>query len=129
MCPATRHAPTLNLVGAYLVKLSSAGGYALAALVHLAKGGGRLVASHDIAAAHGLPERSLLKCLTPLVSAGVLRSVRGPNGGYRLARPPGEITLLEVIEAVEGPVRAEVPSIPGGEELDRRLQAVCERVA
>src|SRR5262249_26298454 len=111
------------------MKLTRATGYALQALVFLARGGGgRPVASHDIAAAHGIPEQFLAKVLKPLVSAGVLRSVKGPNGGYRLARPAREITLLEVVESVEGPVRGLAPVVGGG-ALDRRLQAVCERVA
>src|SRR5262245_32615350 len=89
-----------------LMKLTRATGHALVGLAHLARhGGGRPVASHAIAAAHGIPEEFLLKCLRPLVSAGVLRSVKGPHGGFRLARPPGDITLLEVVEATEGPVR------------------------
>jgi Rrf2 family protein len=112
------------------VKLSSATGYALQALVFLARSGGsRPVASHAAAAAHGIPERFLLKCLKPLVSAGVLRSVKGPNGGYRLARPAGEVTLLEVVEAVDGPVRGLAPEVGAGGALGRKLQAVCDKVA
>jgi Rrf2 family protein len=115
-----------------LMKFTRATGYALVALAHLARHGrGQPVASHDIAAAHGIPERFLFKCLKPLVSAGVLRSVRGPNGGYRLARPPGDITLLEVVEAFEGPVRgyATPTDVKGAEGVNRKLQAVCDKVA
>ena len=53
------------------------------------------VASHHIARARGIPELFLLKILKPLVSARILRSVKGPNGGYRLARPAQKITMLE----------------------------------
>jgi Rrf2 family protein len=114
------------------MKFTSACVYALRALVHLARhGGGGLVASHTIAAAEGLSESFLLKSLKPLVSAGVLRSVKGPSGGYRLARPARKITLLEVVEAVDGPIRGDVaPVAPGeGARLDARLQEVCEGVA
>jgi Rrf2 family protein len=115
------------------MKLSNASGYAIRALAHLARyGGGRLLPSGAIAAAEGLPERFLVKVLTPLVRAGVLYSVRGPDGGYRLARPAGRITLLEVIEAVEGPVRGEAPPMgvtPENRRLDSRLQAVCDQAA
>jgi len=112
------------------VKLTHATAYAVQALVFLARSGdSRPVASHDVAAAHGIPERFLLKCLKPLVSAGVLRGVKGPNGGYRLARPAGQVTLLEVVEAVDGPVRGLAPEVGDGGALGRKLQAVCERVA
>ena len=73
-------------------------------------------------------ERFLLKVLKPLVSAGVLYSVRGPNGGYRLARPAKGITLLDVVEAVDGPVRGETPrwAAAAGHKLNARLQQVCD---
>lgn len=51
---------------------------------------------------HGVSESYLLKHLKALAHAGVLESVPGPKGGYRLARPAGEITLLEVVEAIDG---------------------------
>jgi Rrf2 family protein len=114
------------------MKLNHASGYALAALVHMAgPPGGRPVPSHQIAQARGVPERFLLKLLKPLVDIGVLRSVRGPNGGYRLARAPKDVTLLEVVEAVDGPVRGDAPAVGGGEgaALDKRLQAVCDGAA
>jgi Rrf2 family protein len=114
------------------MKLSHASGYALRALTYLARhDGGILVASQTIAEAEGLPERFLLKTLKPLVSARVLLSLRGPNGGYRLARPARSITLLDVVEAVDAPLRGRADAV-GGEEharLDRRLQAVCDAVA
>jgi Rrf2 family protein len=87
------------------MQLSRATRYAVEALVHLAReGDGKIVPSHEVARAEGIPERFMLKCLKPLVSARLLLSLRGPNGGYRLSRPPGKITILEVVEAVEGPL-------------------------
>jgi Rrf2 family protein len=105
--------------------------YDLRALAYLARHGGGPVASHTIAAAEGLSEKFLLKALTPLVKSGVLRSERGQGGGYRLVRPTRSITLLEVVEAVEGPVRGEAPVVGGRghARLDARLQEVCEGVA
>jgi Rrf2 family protein len=69
--------------------------------------------------------------LTSLVAPGVLRSVLGKGGGFRLARPARDITLLEVMEAVDGPVRGEAPRLGGARNarLDARLQEVCERAA
>jgi Rrf2 family protein len=51
---------------------------------------------------HGVPSAYLAKHLQALARAGVLETVKGPRGGYRLARPPAEITLLEVVEAIDG---------------------------
>lgn len=66
---------------------------------------------------HGVSESYLLKALKLLTAAGLLVSVPGPRGGYRLARDPREITLHDVVEAVDGPgpvfhcanIRARVP--------------------
>jgi Rrf2 family protein len=114
------------------MKLTSATRYALHALAYLARhGGGRMLAAAAIAGAAGLPERFLVKALRPLVGAGLLEAVRGPRGGYRLARPAKRITLLEVVEAVEGPVRGEVPPVGTGgvAAFDKRLRAACDKAA
>ena len=85
---------------------------------------------HLVARARKIPERFLLKVLKPLVSARVLHSVKGPNGGYRLARPASDISLLEVLEAVDGPIRGYAPSGAenGSVPLQRKL-ACYERDA
>ena len=113
------------------MRLKCASLYALQALAHLAAAGpDRRVASHDIARARGIPERFILKVLRPLVSSQLVRSLKGPHGGYRLTRPAARITLLEVVEAVEGPVRGEAPVWgPDRGGLDARLREVCEEVA
>lgn len=51
---------------------------------------------------HGVPSAYLAKHLQALARAGVLETVKGPRGGYRLARPPEEITVLHVVEAIDG---------------------------
>jgi Rrf2 family protein len=114
------------------MKLSRASSYALQALVHMAKGKqDQLVASHIIAEVDGIPDRFLLKILTPLVRVRILHSVKGPSGGFRLARAPEKISLLEVVEAVDGPIRGEVPIVGTGDAaaLDKRLEAVFQNVA
>jgi Rrf2 family protein len=118
------------------MKLTRASNYALQALVSMAtqKEENQVVASHLTARAQDIPERFLLKILKPLVSAGVLDSLKGPNGGYRLAKPANKITLLEVVEAVDGPIRGQAPlsQAAGGKGvagLDRRLQDICQQVA
>lgn len=66
---------------------------------------GEVVTAQEIARREKVPLRFLLKIMRSLVDAGIVKSVRGVTGGYALARPPGKITLLDVVEAVEGPVR------------------------
>ncbi len=51
---------------------------------------------------HGVPSAYLAKHLQSLAGAGVLETVKGPRGGYRLARPAAEITVLDVVEAIDG---------------------------
>jgi len=51
---------------------------------------------------HGVPAAYLAKHLQAMARAGVLETVKGPRGGYRLARPASEITLVDVVEAVDG---------------------------
>jgi Rrf2 family protein len=114
------------------MKLSRACRYALHALAYLARHQGRgWVASHTIAEAEGMPGGFLLKSLTPLVAVGILRSELGLGGGFRLARPARSITLLEVVEALDGPVEGEAPRVGGREHarLDARLQGVCDGAA
>jgi Rrf2 family protein len=114
------------------MKLSYAADYALRALAHLARQPpGRAVPSHAVAAAVGAPAAFLSKVLERLEVARVLRTRKGPRGGYRLARPAGDITLLEVVEAVDGPVRGAAPLVgtQGAGRLDARLARVCEEAA
>jgi Rrf2 family protein len=114
------------------MKLTRASSYAIHALVFMAaEKQNRPVASHLIAKARGIPERFLLKVLKPLVSARVLHSVKGPNGGYRLARAANDITILQVLEAVDGPIRGQ-PTFSREEangSLNRRLEQICTQAA
>jgi Rrf2 family protein len=90
------------------MKISTKGHYGLRALIELAHryGDGRPTQSGDVAARQAIPESYLEQLMTTLRRAGFVRSVRGPQGGHSLARPPGEIRVNEVIEALEGPIVA-----------------------
>ena len=114
------------------MKLTRAASYAIHALSYMAgQKHNKPVASHLVAQARGIPERFLLKVLKPLVSARVLQSIKGPNGGYRLAKGPNEITLLEILEAVDGPIRG-AGSFSREETdgaLNKRLDNICCQVA
>ncbi len=115
-----------------MMKLTRAASYAIHALVYMAnQKHNRPVASHHIAQARGIPERFLLKVLKPLVSARVLLSIKGPNGGYRLARPPADISLLEVLEAVDGPVRGQASFDRDDTDghLNKKLDRICNQAA
>lgn len=87
------------------MQLSVRGDYGIRAVLELARRyGDGLVQSSDIAALQVIPEPYLHQLLLALRKAGLVRSVRGPRGGYALARPPEELTLAEVMEALEGPL-------------------------
>ena len=114
------------------MRLTRASSYALHAVVFMAaQKHNRPIASHLVAQARGIPERFLLKVLKPLVSGRVLHSVKGPNGGYRLAKSPSQISMLEVVEAVDGPIRGQSPlsQEEGDSPLNRKLEAICKRSA
>jgi Rrf2 family protein len=115
-----------------MMKLTRASSYALHAVSFMAaQKNNAAVASHHIARARGIPERFLLKVLKPLVSAQILLSIKGPNGGYRLARPANDVTMLEVVEAVDGPIRGSAPlnHESAGNPLGKRLEQVTNQVA
>ena len=107
------------------MKLSRTVMYALQAACQLSVAGQDApVPSKKLAETGGMPDRFLLQILRNLVSHGVLRSTRGVVGGYTLARRPEEISLLDIIEAVEGPVTFELaesePVAVRGEDSKRR---------
>jgi Rrf2 family transcriptional regulator, iron-sulfur cluster assembly transcription factor len=81
---------------------SNACEYAIRATTYLAERPDAVVQLKDIAAAERLPAPFVAKILLSLVKAGVLRSVKGPGGGYGLARPASAITFLEVKAATDG---------------------------
>lgn len=78
--------------------------YGLLSLLELASihGRGGVLQVAEIAQRQGIPDRYLEQMLTSLRRASILRSIRGPRGGYQLARPPAEIRLAEVVHALEG---------------------------
>jgi Rrf2 family protein len=124
------------------VRLSAKADYALRASVELAVAGDGPLKAEAVARAQEIPLRFLEHILLDLKHAGLVSSQRGAEGGYWLARPPEEITLAEVIRAVEGPlanvrgVRPEELEYRGSAEplrdvfiaLRASIRAVLERV-
>lgn len=86
--------------------MSTRGDYASRALLSLALHGAEAgpTSVRDIAERTGLPQPYLEQILLALKGAGIVRSKRGVGGGYVLARQPDEITLGEVVSAVDGPI-------------------------
>ncbi len=92
------------------MKLSRTVSYALQATLQLAGSNSEGPTPCSRLAADGkMPERFLLQILRNLVAHGILESTRGVDGGYALARKPGQISLLDVIEAIDGPMQSNVP--------------------
>ncbi|MCO6438878.1 MAG: Rrf2 family transcriptional regulator [Phycisphaerae bacterium] len=79
--------------------------YALVALAHMARNGAGKVCARDLSDRVHIPVRVLTNVLNRLTRYGYLSSVRGVAGGYCLARLPEEISVREIVEAMEGPVR------------------------
>jgi Rrf2 family protein len=76
-----------------------------------------------------MPERFLLQILRNLVTHGILRSTRGVDGGYALVKPANQISLLEVIEAIEGPYDAPLEVGDGlPEDSQRKLRTALSDV-
>ena len=118
------------------MKLSVKSDYAARAVLGLARHFPESAAlrMEDVAAEQGVPPKYLPQILLELKARGIVRSVRGKEGGYLLARPPAEITLGEVLWAVHGPV-FDAPALSNSDsppELRRawqRLQQALEATA
>jgi Rrf2 family protein len=109
------------------MRVSAKVDYALRAAVELAAAANGPVKGEQLASAQGIPLKFLENILLELRHHGLVQSQRGAEGGYWLARPPAEITLAEVIRAVEGPlanVRGERPETVSYEGPARSLQEV-----
>jgi Rrf2 family cysteine metabolism transcriptional repressor len=98
--------------------------YGLVALMDLATAHatGDLVQTGEICRRHAIPERYLEQMLTALRKGGFLKSVRGPRGGFLLARSPEQIRIIDVEACLEG----EVSSARKGERQDPEFQALSE---
>jgi Rrf2 family protein len=94
------------------MRLSARADYALRAAVELAAADGGHITAEQLARAQHIPGKFLEAILTQLRRAGLVRSQRGPEGGFWLAKPAGEIALADIIRAIDGQlvgVRGERP--------------------
>jgi Rrf2 family protein len=88
-----------------VLRLSKKADYALLALSYMAVPGQRpTISAREVSERHDIPLELLAKVLQRLARRGVLTSAQGMNGGYRLARAAGEISVAQVVEAIDGPL-------------------------
>lgn len=93
------------------MRVTARGDYAVRAAVELAAARGAARKVSELAAAQDIPPRFLENILLALRRAGLVQSRRGTDGGFRLSRPAEEITVANVLRAVEGPI-ANVQGVP-----------------
>lgn len=97
------------------IALGRRGDYSVRALIDLARHHGqRRRKAREIALAMDIPERFLPQLLAPFVRQGLVLAVAGPEGGYSLAVPPGDIDLLTAVEIAEGPIESPECVLQGG---------------
>jgi Rrf2 family protein len=109
------------------MRLSARSDYALRAVIELAASSGGHVTADQLARTQRIPGKFLEAILTQLRRAGLVRSQRGPDGGFWLARPASEISMADIIRAIDGPlvgVRGERPENLGYTGAAEPLQAV-----
>src|SRR5256714_7903340 len=110
-----------------IMRLSARADYALRAAIELAAASSGHVTADQLARAQQIPGKFLETILTELRRAGLVRSQRGPDGGFWLARPADEISLADIIRAIDGPllgVRGERPENLGYIGAAEPLQTV-----
>jgi len=106
------------------LELTKRGDYAIRAVLALARATpGERRSVREIAEDQRIPARFLSRAMTDLIRAGLVDATVGRRGGYRLARPAASISLLEVVEAIEGDSRRRVCILRGG---PCALDGVCD---
>lgn len=114
------------------VHLTRQSDYGVRAILHLAMVPyGDVIQTRLIAASEDIPGKYLPSIIRTLARAGLIRTLRGNQGGVMLARPPEEISLREVIEAIEGPIVL-VQCLRGPNQCDREedcsFRTVCQNL-
>ena len=110
-----------------MISITSKSPYALQALAELGRSGRGPVPIGELARRRDIPVQFLEQLFAVLRRAGVLRSQRGVKGGYAFARGPAEVTVLEVIELLDGPLGRDADGVIG--EAAAAARAVLERTS
>lgn len=115
------------------MRLSKGSALGVFAAIHLAEWGGSApIQVGEMARSFDVSVDSLVEVLQQLVRARILHSRRGPAGGFTLHKPPREITLLEIVEAVDGPLDGSLPRsgrVKGKEKARERIELACMEAA
>ncbi len=112
-----------------MLSLTKKTGYGLIAMTHLhGLPEGEVASAREIAESFDVPTSLLMNVLKELASAGFVESVRGAHGGYRLARAAEDVSLADLIETLEGPIRlAECVAGPSGHKGDREVCGIVDK--
>jgi len=110
-----------------MLSISKKTGYGLIAMTHLATlADGEVCSARDLAGRYGMPPSLLMNVLKTLAGGGFVQSVRGPQGGYRLAREPEAITLGELIGVLDRPIElAECLRAHGRADINCKVRGRC----
>ncbi|MHB9111950.1 MAG: RrF2 family transcriptional regulator [Thermoleophilia bacterium] len=114
------------------MQLTRQSDYGVRAILHLASHPyGEVIQTREIAASEDIPGKYLPSIIRTLARAGLIRTLRGNQGGVMLAKPPEDINLREVIEAIEGPIVL-VQCLRGPNQCDRdadcSFMSVCKNL-
>jgi Rrf2 family protein len=105
--------------------------YGLLAVAYVAKNSkDGLVKAPSISKEYGIPEIYLFRIMRKLVEVNILKSKRGPGGGYVMAKPTNDISILEIIEAVDGPLEntKEITRYTIHAQFAQNMETVCKNV-
>jgi len=107
---------------------TNAGDYAIRSMIFISSlPEDAVVLRSEICETQKIPSSFMAKILRSLVRAQLLRSTRGVNGGFSLARPASEVTLLDILEAIEGPL-ALTDCVPNPEECEHSMNCPANSV-
>ncbi len=108
------------------MKVSNKADYALHAMMYIGSVNNKRLCTIDgIAEAENIPREYLAKILKELTQKGFLNSVKGIHGGYRMAKPRNEITFLDILEAIEGPLALSFCNLPENERAGSHKRGQC----
>ncbi len=106
-----------------MIKLSKLSDYSIVVLSLLARERGKLMTAGGLSSRSGVPEPTVAKVLKLLAKEGILISTRGVNGGYMMERDPKEISVTELITALDGPIA--LTACVEGSDDDCNISAIC----
>lgn len=98
-----------------MIRLSRLSDYAIVLMCEMAASGDKTFSARKLHETTQISQPAIMKILKLLASAGLVTSMRGPRGGYRLATAPGDVSILAIVKAVDGPVAVTLCSHAGSD--------------